>query len=108
MPAGATGVEAVVELLTMTLGPSDVLVAVRVDLRDDIPAGRVEDLSTGLEQRLCERWPEVTQVFLDPTRTGTRGATAERTRVWVDGLRRTLPPAGTAAREEFERERVRA
>ena len=93
------GVERVVELLTMTLGPTDVLVAVRLDLRDDIPAGQVEDLSTSLERRLLERWPEVTQVFLDPTRTSTRGATAERTRAWVDGLRGTLPTADRAAAE---------
>jgi cation diffusion facilitator family transporter len=100
--AAQEGVDRIVELLTMTLGPKDVLVAVRIDLRDDLPAGRVEDLSTLVERHLCDRWPEITQVFLDPTRVGTTGSTAERTKAWVDGLRKTLPaPSAPAAARDL-------
>jgi cation diffusion facilitator family transporter len=98
--AAQEGVEQIVELLTMHLGPQDVLLAVRLDLRDDVPAGRVEDLSTAVEQHLCQRWPEITQVFLDPTRTSTSGTTAQRTRTWVDGLRSSVPAAVRDGRAE--------
>lgn len=82
-------VERVVELLTMHLGPDEVLLAVRVDLRDDVPAGRVEEVSTAVEDALRERWPELTQVFLDATRG--EQATADRTRAHVDALRSQVP-----------------
>src|SRR5204863_9588098 len=42
------------ELLTMVLGPNALLVAARVDLRDDLDADRIERVSTEIEQRLRE------------------------------------------------------
>jgi cation diffusion facilitator family transporter len=60
-------VEDVQELLTMVLGPSALLVAARVDLRDDIDARRVEKVSTAIDERLREVVPDVTEVFLDAT-----------------------------------------
>jgi cation diffusion facilitator family transporter len=55
------------ELLTMVLGPNALLVAARLDLRDEIPAGRVEEVSSAIDRRLREAVPDVTEVFLDPT-----------------------------------------
>ena len=60
-------VEAVLELLTMHLGPTSLLVAVRLDLRDGLSSQQVEVVSTRIEAELAEVVPEVTQVFLDPT-----------------------------------------
>jgi cation diffusion facilitator family transporter len=60
-------VERVEELLTMVLGPNAVLVAARVDLRNDIDADRVEKVSTEIDERLREVVPDVTEVFLDAT-----------------------------------------
>jgi cation diffusion facilitator family transporter len=60
-------VEAVLELLTMHLGPASLLVAVRLDLRDGLSSQQVEAVSTRIEAELAEVVPEVTQVFLDPT-----------------------------------------
>src|SRR5919197_2502837 len=60
-------VEEVEELLTMVLGPSALLVAARVNLRDDIDADRVERVSTAIDERLREEVPDVTEVFLDAT-----------------------------------------
>jgi cation diffusion facilitator family transporter len=57
----------VAELLTMALGPNSLLVAARVDLRDDIEAGRVERTTTALDRALREAVPDVTEVFLDAT-----------------------------------------
>ena len=36
-------------------------------LRDEIPAGRVEEVSSAIDRRLREAVPDVTEVFLDPT-----------------------------------------
>jgi cation diffusion facilitator family transporter len=64
---GFDEVDAVEELLTMVLGPNALLVAARVNLRDEVPAGRVEQVSTAIDRRLRETVPDVTEVFLDPT-----------------------------------------
>jgi len=60
-------VEEVEELLTMVLGPNAVMVAARVNLRDDIGADRVEKVSSAIDERLQEVVPDVTEVFLDAT-----------------------------------------
>jgi divalent metal cation (Fe/Co/Zn/Cd) transporter len=70
-------VEDVVELLTMTLGPSALLVAARLDLRTGLTADEIEELSSRLADELHEAVPDVRQVFLDPT---ARGAVNDRQR----------------------------
>ena len=60
-------VDAVKELLTMVLGPNALLVAARIDLRDDLDGDRVERASTEIDHRLREVVPDVTEVFLDAT-----------------------------------------
>jgi cation diffusion facilitator family transporter len=89
-------VDAVVELLTMHLGPESVLVAARLDFSDDLPASQIEEFATRIERELEQHWPEVTQVFLDPTRADRE--LAERTRRHFDEMRRRLsrPVAGRA------------
>jgi cation diffusion facilitator family transporter len=66
------GVDELVELLTMAIGPNSLLVAARFDLADDLDSDAVEDLADELDERLREAVPEVSQVFLDPTRHGQR------------------------------------
>ena len=72
-------VDEVQELLTLVLGPSALLVAARIDLRDDLESGRVERVSTEIDRRLREVVPDVTEVFLDatPARGDGRAARAE-------------------------------
>jgi cation diffusion facilitator family transporter len=60
-------VEEVLELLTMYLGPTDLLVAVRLDLRDDLNGREVEELSNLIDRELREVDSTVSQVFLDAT-----------------------------------------
>jgi cation diffusion facilitator family transporter len=60
-------VEAVLELLTMHLGPASLLVAVRVDLRDGISSQDVEQLSNRIDHDLRQVVGEVSQVFVDAT-----------------------------------------
>ncbi|MBU2664484.1 cation diffusion facilitator family transporter [Actinoplanes bogorensis] len=65
-------VVAVPTLLTMQLGPGDVLVAAKVDFDDDVSGGEIEAASDEAERRLRARFPSIRYVFLDPTR-GTAG-----------------------------------
>jgi cation diffusion facilitator family transporter len=65
-------VEAVVELLTMALGPNSLLVAARIDMADGLEDDDVERLSDEIDDRLREVVPDVTEVFLDAT-TAPRG-----------------------------------
>jgi cation diffusion facilitator family transporter len=60
-------VDAVVELLTMTLGPNSLLVAARIDLAEGLRDGDIEQLSDQIEERLRQVVPDVTEVFLDAT-----------------------------------------
>src|SRR5690242_16153078 len=62
-------VDAVVELLTMALGPNALLVAARIDLSDSIEPSQVEEVSDQIDERLREVVPDVTEVFLDATRS---------------------------------------
>jgi cation diffusion facilitator family transporter len=84
----ADEVEEVVEMLSMYLGPDTVLLAARLDFRDDLRASQVEDFAGRMERELLQRWPEVKQVFLDPTRPNPE--VAARTRRHFEQLRREL------------------
>ncbi|MEU4244130.1 cation diffusion facilitator family transporter [Actinoplanes sp. NPDC026619] len=59
-------------LLTMQLGPGEILVAAKVDFDDDVSGGEIEEASDEAERRLRARYPAIHYVFLDPTR-GTAG-----------------------------------
>lgn len=61
------GVDELLDLRTMYVGPRALLVALRADLADGIDADRVERLASDLDERLREAVPEVSEVFLDPT-----------------------------------------
>jgi len=70
--AGIPIVVAVPTLFTMQLGPGDILVAAKVDFEDEVTGGEIEEASDEAERRLRARFPQISYVFLDPTR-GTAG-----------------------------------
>ena len=70
--AGIPIVVAVPTLFTMQLGPGDILVAAKVDFEDEVTGGAIEEASDEAERRLRARFPQISYVFLDPTR-GTAG-----------------------------------
>jgi divalent metal cation (Fe/Co/Zn/Cd) transporter len=74
--AGHPDVVEVQELLTSVLGPRAILVCARLDLRDDINARQIEQMSDELDQALREAVPDVTEVFLDATPPRARRGTA--------------------------------
>jgi len=61
------GIEKVLDLLTMQLGPEDLIVGAKVAFTDDISADHAEDLADDVDRRLRELLPVVRHVFLDPT-----------------------------------------
>ncbi|MEU1385763.1 MULTISPECIES: cation diffusion facilitator family transporter [unclassified Nonomuraea] len=65
-------VDDVVELLTMMIGPGSVMVAAKIDFRDEASAAGVEIACDEIDRRLRDRFSGVTLVFLDPTPTRRR------------------------------------
>ncbi|SDB71197.1 cation diffusion facilitator family transporter [Belnapia rosea] len=61
-------VKTVDELLSMHLGPAEVLLAVTIDLEDGLPGGEIERAARELSHRIEDRHPEVTRIFLRPKR----------------------------------------
>jgi cation diffusion facilitator family transporter len=70
------GVDELLELLTMYMGPDRLIVAARVAFSDDIDAGAVEDLAEQIDRELSGQLSAAPHVFIDPTDTasGSRGA----------------------------------
>jgi cation diffusion facilitator family transporter len=65
-------VQGIVELLTLQLGPDDLLVAAKVDFPDDISAADVEAVAAEAERRLTARNPAIRFVFVHPSGAGQR------------------------------------
>jgi cation diffusion facilitator family transporter len=63
------GVDALLELLTMHMGPDTLIVAARVALKDELGADEAEDLADEVDRRLSEKLPLQSHVFVDPTQT---------------------------------------
>jgi cation diffusion facilitator family transporter len=63
------GVDALLELRTMHMGPDNIIVAARVALNDEIRADQAEDLADEIDRRLSEKLPLHPNVFIDPTQT---------------------------------------
>ncbi len=65
LAAGQPGVERVNELLTMHLGPQQVLLTLSLDFDDALSADRVEQTVAELEARIVEAYPEVSRIFIE-------------------------------------------
>ena len=72
-------VDRVDTLMTMFLGPDDILVAAKVDFRDDATGADIEAAADEAERRLTGHFPEIAYVFLDPTRSRSAGRPARTT-----------------------------
>jgi cation diffusion facilitator family transporter len=76
------GVDKLLELRTMHVGPDALIVAARVALKDHVTADQVEDLADDIDRRLSHDLPVTPYVFIDPTQTSAdpgRGARHDRT-----------------------------
>jgi cation diffusion facilitator family transporter len=72
------GIDTLLDLLTMHLGPDHLIVAARVALDDEISADRAEDLADEIDKRLAEKLPVTPHVFIDPTQAARGVEGAER------------------------------
>jgi len=61
------GVDALLELRTMHMGPDAIIVGARVALNDDLRADQAEDLADEVDRALAEKLPVQAHVFIDPT-----------------------------------------
>lgn len=61
------GIRGVIELMTMRLGPEDVLVAARVDVEPETSGDDLELVADEVERRVRASYPDVKHVFVDPT-----------------------------------------
>jgi cation diffusion facilitator family transporter len=66
---GMPGVDRLLELQTMHVGPDSLIVAARVALNDAITADQAEDLAGDIDRRLARKLPQDLHVFIDPTQT---------------------------------------
>ncbi|UCH72774.1 MAG: cation transporter [Rhodospirillales bacterium] len=59
------GIKSINEILTMHLGPEDVLVNLSLDFTDGLSANDVESAVSAMERAIKETYPEVTRVFVE-------------------------------------------
>ena len=53
------------EMLTLHLGPMDVLLNISLDFVDEIDANDVEAAISELEARIKQQFPEITRIFIE-------------------------------------------
>ena len=58
-------VERLNQVLTLQLGPDDVLATVSVEFADGLPTGRIEQAIARLDQAIKQAQPEVTRVYIE-------------------------------------------
>ena len=63
--ASQKGISRVNEVLTLHQGPTDLLVNISIDFEDDLSAEEVEEIVSGLEERLRNGYPIVRRVFIE-------------------------------------------
>ena len=67
-------IEKINEVLSVHMGPDDVLVTISADFRDDVPAGEVEQAIERIEQAIRARYPEVKRIFIEAESAATARA----------------------------------
>lgn len=68
-----TGIDGVNELLTLHIGPADILVTISLDFNNQLTAGEVESKVSLLEKRIKTRFKEVTRVFIEAQSSSDQG-----------------------------------
>jgi len=65
------------EVLTLHLGPRDILLTVSLDFKDGLSSQQVEKAISNFETRIKEKFPEVTRVFIEAQSWRAHKASAE-------------------------------
>ena len=72
------GIKHVNEVLTLHLGPEDVLLNVSLDFEDNLSSGDVEVAISTLETRIKEMFPEIRRVFIEAQGWGAHSKESNR------------------------------
>jgi cation diffusion facilitator family transporter len=72
------GIKHVNEVLTLHLGPEDVLLNVSLDFKDDLSSGEVEEAISALESRIKGMFPEIRRVFIEAQSWGAHRTESTR------------------------------
>lgn len=64
------------EVLTMYMGPQDILLTASVDFDDHLPADEVEQAITDFERVIKEKFPDVKRIFIEAQSWGQHHAKA--------------------------------
>lgn len=93
-------IDEVVDLQTMRIGTRRLLVAARLDFGQRLSSDQIEQLSTRIEQRLHDHFPQIDQIFLDAT-AATDPSARER-RIARESARPWSYPASRAGERQRE------
>ncbi|MCZ6740684.1 MAG: cation diffusion facilitator family transporter [Alphaproteobacteria bacterium] len=63
--AGQEGILCINEVLTMHLGPRDILCNISIDFRQGLTSDQVEETITSMERRIKSAHPQVTRIFIE-------------------------------------------
>ena len=72
------GVEDVGHVLSMYIGPDDVLVIVDVNFRDDMPTGDAGQAIAAIEKQVRARFPMIKRIFIEATEAPQADAAAAK------------------------------
>jgi len=72
------GIKHVNEVLTLHLGPEDILLNVSLDFEDDLSSGEVEEAISVLESRIKQMFPEIRRVFIEAQGRGAHRKESNR------------------------------
>ena len=71
LASASPAVAGINEVSTMHLGPEEVLLVMSIDVRNDLEAGRLEDLLQSLEAAIKSRFPVVKRLFTEVQSAGS-------------------------------------
>ena len=74
----SSGITHVNELLTLHLGPQDVLLNVSLDFADNLSSGDVEEAISNLESKIKTMFPEIRRVFIEAQSWGAHRSEFQR------------------------------
>ena len=72
-------VERLNQVLTLQLGPGDVLATVSVEFADGLPTGRIEQTIARLDTAIKRAQPEVTRVYIEAATAGSASSASPTT-----------------------------
>ena len=64
------GINAINEVLTMHMGPEDILLTLSVDFSGELDSDQVETAISDMERRIKETYPEIKRIFIEAQSIG--------------------------------------